>query len=110
MEAENGLTLWNTHKDDQVVIFARGELDFATSPRLVQTIWSLMEDAVDQYIINCREVTFIDSEMLKNVLTLRRQFERMGKVLGLSHCSPSIERILNLLGIRDQLVINGVSD
>lgn len=108
MEAINGLTLWKTQKGNQVIIFVRGELDFATSPHLVQMIWALVEDTVDQYVINCREVTFIDSEMLKNVLTLRRQFERMGKVLGLSQCSPTIIRILNLLGIKDQLVIGSV--
>jgi anti-anti-sigma factor len=110
METVKGLTLWNTHSDDRVVIFVRGELDFATSPALVQAIWESLEDAVDKYVINCQEVTFIDSEMLKNFLNLKRQFEHMGKVLVMSQCSPTIERILNLLGIKDQIVTSSAFD
>lgn len=106
MEAVRGLTLWSAREGDKVVIYVRGELDFATTPRLIQTIGNLVEESVDTYVIHCQEVTFIDSETLKHVLTLRRELARAGKVLGLCRCSPQVRRILDLLGLSDQLVMD----
>ncbi|MHB9035515.1 MAG: STAS domain-containing protein [Armatimonadota bacterium] len=110
MEAVRGLTLWNAHQDDQVVIYVRGELDFATTPRLIQTIRSLMDESVDTYVIHCQEVTFIDSETLKCVLTLKRDLAREGKALGFCMCSQQVKRILDLLGLTEQLVVNCAID
>lgn len=110
MEAIRGLTLWDVHEDDQVVIHVRGELDFATTPSLIQTIRSLNDEAVDKYIIDCEEVTFIDSETLKYVLGLRRDMAQCGRRLVFRRCSPQVMRILDLLGLSDQLVISDAAE
>ncbi|MEN6356067.1 MAG: STAS domain-containing protein [Armatimonadota bacterium] len=110
MDAIKGLTLWNAHEGDQVVIYAQGELDFATTPHLIQTIRNLKDEAIDKYIIDCEEVTFIDSETLKYVLGLRRDFAQCGRRLWFRKCSPQVRRILDLLGLSDQLVISDTPD
>jgi anti-anti-sigma factor len=110
MEAISGLTLWDVHEDDQVVIYVRGELDFASTPGLIQTIRNLKDEAVDKYVIDCEEVTFIDSETLKYVLGLRRDLARCGRRLVFRKCSPQVIRILDLLGLSDQLVASDNAD
>ncbi|MCE5324137.1 STAS domain-containing protein [bacterium] len=106
MEAINGLTLWDVHEDDQVVIYVRGELDFATTPHLIKTIRNIKDENVDKYVIDCEEVTFIDSETLKYVLGLRKDFAQCGRRLWFRKCSPQVKRILDLLGLSDQLIIS----
>ncbi|MCE5315639.1 MAG: STAS domain-containing protein [Armatimonadota bacterium] len=106
MEAVRGLTLWNAHEDGHVVIYARGEMDFATTSFLIQTIRDLMSESVQTCLIHCQEVTFIDSETLKHVLTIRRDLARRGKTLGLCRCSSQVQRILDILGLSEHLVVN----
>lgn len=99
MEATRGLTLSTKCEDNQVVIYANGELDFAATPALVATVMAASRVANMVCVLNCKEVTFIDSEAIKCILTLQRSLSIVGKKLLLYDCSREVARILALLGL-----------
>jgi len=103
MEAAQSVSLATSRCGDQVTIKVRGDLDFAAVGSLVGCIENAVDERVKLCVLDCEDVTFIDSETLKALLLLRCRFARVGRLLRLQNCSEQVIRLLTLLGIREQL-------
>lgn len=106
MDASCGLTLRTRREGSAVVICIRGELDFATTPRLASVIESSAFDEVKLCLIDCSEVTFIDSEALKTLIKAQNELLEAGVQLRISGCSKQVMRTLGLLGLEDKLLLH----
>lgn len=103
MDRELGVLLTVTRKGNEVVIAARGQLDFSNKPMLVETVKSAARQSVSCYALDLELVSFIDSESLKAILFLQDSFAKLGKTLRVGKCSTQVARTLCLLGIADIL-------
>ena len=109
MDAVQGIALSVAREGDETVIYARGQLDFATKSELTKTIEAARHDATAVCALDFEMVTFIDSETLKSLLFLHRALAQSGKVLYIRKCSAQVMRTITLLGL-DQSFGCGYSD
>ena len=99
MDAAGGMVLSVAREGDEMVIGARGQLDFATNTELARTVESVADDSCSICALDFELVTFIDSEALKTLLSLHRAFAERGKTLYIRKCSAQVGRTISLLGI-----------
>lgn len=80
-----------------------GELDVATVPLLEREVDAApVPEANGVIVIDLTELTFMDSSGLHLLLRLNERFPRQLRVI---NGSPSVERILDVSGVRDRLPI-----
>ena len=103
MDLGPSVLLTVTRDGEEVVIAARGQLDFATTPVLVDTVNSAASQPVIAYALNLELVSFIDSESVKAILDLQDSFAKLGKTLHVTRCSSQVARTFGLLGVADIL-------
>jgi anti-anti-sigma factor len=106
MDASCGLNLRIRHDGNAVVVLVRGELDFATSPELVNAIESNMRTDARLCLIDCSDVTFIDSEALKSLIRVQNQLVESGTDLRICGCSRQVMRTLQLLGLDERFLLH----
>lgn len=92
--------LWIAIQQDAVppVVAARGEVDAASSPRLLAGI----DEAValgSGVAVDLSEVTFIDSSGLRALTEALRRSEREGFGFRVSSMSESVRRVFDLTGM-----------
>src|SRR3954471_22069674 len=78
------------------LILLRGELDLAAAAVLRNRVEAAAGSGL---IIDLREVTFIDSSVLRELLDARRELERQGSRLVLSGVPASVRRLLDMTGM-----------
>ncbi|MCX8053823.1 MAG: STAS domain-containing protein [Armatimonadetes bacterium] len=103
METARHLTLAASRRGEQVFIQISGDVDLAGVGKMKSCIEDAVGENVKACIIDCREVTFIDTEALKALLLLKTWFARLGGSFRMENCSKQLVRVLTLLGIREQL-------
>ena len=107
MDAARGIALSAARECDEIVFRVRGQVDFATSGELAESVRSFATDSCAAYALDFELVTFIDSEAFKTLIALRRDLADRGKTLYISRCSSQVHRILSLLGIDRYFKWNG---
>ena len=103
MDPSPGVLLTVTREGKEVVVFARGQLDFATNQMLLETMNSAADLPAVAYALDLDMVSFIDSETVKALLCLQDSFAKLGKTLRVSKGSPQVARTFGLLGVADIL-------
>ena len=103
MDARNAFAVTTVRADNEVTIRASGDLEFSVTRELVRAIESAVDDSVTTVVLDCEQVTFIDSEILKVLIAARRKLHLQGKTFMLGKCSKPVMRVLTLLGIQPQL-------
>ena len=103
MEAVQGVALSVAREGDETVVYARGQLDFATESHLAKAVRSAGRAATAACALDFEKVTFIDSEALKSLLSLRHTLARSGKLLYIRKCSAQVMRTISLLGLDSSL-------
>jgi anti-sigma B factor antagonist len=82
-----------------VVHVVRGEVDLATASAFREELEALVERGADDIVLDCAEMTFIDSsglaELVRCLTTLRRQ----GRELHLIKLSEPCRRTLEITGL-----------
>jgi anti-anti-sigma factor len=81
-----------------LVVAARGELDMAAAPRVRAALERGVEAGVRAVVLDLREVTFIDSSILKEMLRARALLGPRGVELVLVALQPQPRRVLELTG------------
>ena len=99
MDAVQGVALSVAREGDETVVYARGQLDFATESQLAKAVRTAGRAATAACALDFEMVTFIDSEALKSLLLLRRTLARNGKLLYIRKCSAQVMRTITLLGL-----------
>lgn len=82
-------------RDGVSLLLLRGELDLAAAAMLRNRVEAAAGGGL---IIDLREVTFIDSSALRELLNARQELERHGSRLVLSGVPASVRRLLNMTG------------
>jgi anti-anti-sigma factor len=77
------------------LLLLRGELDLAAAAMLRARVEAA---AIRGLIIDLREVTFIDSSALRELLNARQELQRHGSRLVLSGVPASVRRLLDMTG------------
>ena len=103
MDALKGLTISTARSSDEIVVTARGEIDFANLGILVGGIESEIDDSITSCVIDLERVTYIDSETVKALLALRHRYAGLRKEIRLRRCSRPVVRLLSLLGVQHQV-------
>ena len=103
MNALQALALSGSREGGKVVIKVCGELDFATAPSMIEAARRAVNKSAAECIIDCEEVTFIDSETFKMLLAFQKELSLTGKSLYLRNCSRQMTRPLILLGLETTL-------
>ncbi len=105
MDAAPGLALSMVRSEDSVVVSAIGELDFGGVTGMVHGLASVVDEGgVTACRLDCREVTFVDSEAVKALLQLKRRLAHVGVDFALCNCSKAVLRLITLLGVRHYLL------
>lgn len=104
MDITQRISLSTAREGDQVVVRACGELDFIAAPELKGTVEAAIDDAAVGCVLDCEEVTFIDSESLKCFLALRRWMSEQGKGFYLRNCSRQVARALAMIGLESMFI------
>lgn len=105
MEAISGMLTTAALSDGVLVIKLCGDLDFSVTPQLIAAIEAAVDESVSACMLDCNDVTFIDSETLKAFLVLQRRLRESSQSLQLSNCSRPVARILEILGLGDVLCV-----
>jgi anti-anti-sigma factor len=103
MDAMQGIELFTVRENDEIVIRVNGELDLATTPKLIQAIESACDSVVSACMLDFSQVTFIDSETIKLILRAQRYAVGKNVILHISKCSTQVTKIIKLLGLEAKL-------
>lgn len=102
MGAVQGIVLSVARSGEEVVIAARGQLDFATKTELTETITAACGDAVKSCVLDFDLVSFIDSESLKSLIEVQETLSERGQSLSIARCSSQVDRTLTLIGLHER--------
>lgn len=87
---------------DAIVLTVSGELDMASSPRLVEALGQL-HPSPRPLVVDLAGLEFIDVTGLRVLLQAREQTERKGARLTVVNASPGARRLLTLTGTTELL-------
>jgi anti-anti-sigma factor len=83
-------------------VTAVGELDLATVDGLQQVLLEI-DDGAETIVLDLSGLSFIDSTGLRLVLELNERYGGEADRLRVIAGSPAVERLLDIVGLRDQL-------
>ena len=95
------------HRDRVAVVIAQGELDVASSPRLLDAVAELggaggRDGAV---VLDMAGVGFMDSSGLRALLDCERSCRDSGRRFALARPTDSVRRVLELVDLLDTLTV-----
>jgi anti-sigma B factor antagonist len=85
-------------RDDVTLLIFRGELDLAAAASMRSRVDALAGSAL---VIDLRDVTFLDSSALRELLNARESVVRRGGRIVLSGVPVSVQRLLDMTGTSD---------
>jgi anti-anti-sigma factor len=88
---------------DGVILWLSGELDLASAPQLKEAIHRVELNGRERLLLDLSELAFMDSTGLAVVVAARERADVSGSRLVLRRPMPQVERLLTLVGLRDQL-------
>ncbi len=83
-------------------VTAVGELDLATVETLQRVLLEI-DDGAETIVLDLSGLSFIDSTGLRLVLDLNERYGGEADRLRVIAGSPAVERLLDIVGLRDQL-------
>jgi anti-sigma B factor antagonist len=86
--------------------FLRGEIDIATAPQLRADLDDAVAPDGADLLVDCSELTFIDSSGLSVLLTVLRELEASGHGLRIAHVRDAIARVIQVAGLTDTFRVN----
>jgi anti-anti-sigma factor len=91
--------------DGEAVVAVRGELDMLTAPLLEEALADL--DATLAVVIDCRELTFVDSTGLRAFIRGSTRFATHGGTLSLRNAGSQVRRLLAITQLEGLLERDG---
>jgi anti-sigma B factor antagonist len=93
------------NKGDAVIIRVSGELDLASSPTLEQELERVASSGVSLVVVDLRELEFMDSTGLSVLVRAHQRAAESSQRFGLVNGSQQVQRLLDLTGVADRLVL-----
>ena len=84
-------------------IFVHGELDVATAPELRADLQLAISDHVSHVLIDCSDLTFIDSSGIRVLVEAHQALELQGRHMLIMNVGPGPGRVFEVLGLTDLL-------
>jgi anti-sigma B factor antagonist len=81
-----------------------GEVDMATAPRLRAALDELIESGCETVVLDCRELSFLDSSGI-GVLVAARTRMGDGGVLVIDSPPPNVRKVLEITGVTGHLTV-----
>jgi len=85
------------------IVEVDGEVDILTAPRLAAAVKD--DDAFDALVLDVAKMPFISSSGLRVIVSLHRRLARRGGGVAVVAVQPFVERILEMVGLIDALVV-----
>lgn len=89
-----------------IVLALSGELDLASTPALEKLLHELQPEDGRRVLLDLGRLSFMDSTGLRSVVKAKQDADAQGRVLALSRPTPQVQRLLELVGLLDRLVVN----
>ena len=87
----------------QVTIRVRGELDLSTLPGFAEAVVEAEASGADRVLIDLRELAFIDSSGVGELLRATDRGRRNGHALVFLRTDGAVEQTLRVMGVADLL-------
>jgi len=81
----------------------RGEVDLATARALLRELQRAIESSRANVVVDCTDVTFIDSTGMYVLLHARRALERQGRKMQIVNAGDKQQRAFEVIGQSDVL-------
>jgi anti-anti-sigma factor len=94
-----------TWEDSNPVVCVRGELDYGTAPMLREALIQAINEYPEHVSVDLSDVTFLDSEGVKVILQAYRTIRNSGGDFTVLGCSQFVERVFDILGLRNYLTV-----
>lgn len=91
--------------DGAAVVAPAGEVDLETVHGLRDVLFDAAR-TVPRVVLDLREVTFMDSSGLRLLVELQQQSQRDGYALAVVRGPASLDRLLDVTGLRDRLEVH----
>ncbi len=88
-----------TIKDDNILMDLRGELDIANVDNFKNNCLEIAEEHKKGFVIDCNELTFIDSTALGAFVTLNKKLTSFNKKLVLKNLKPNLKRLFTITNL-----------
>ena len=86
-------------QDTIASIILSGNVDYSMQEELRQaTKQALAGEGVKEIHVNCAELTFLDSSVIRALLTLQKEAQTAGKLLVLLHCNDTTREVFEIGG------------
>ncbi len=105
MSAQEDFRVDVRNEERAIVFVVAGELDLATSPTLEQELNRPRDGDIDLVIVDLRDLRFMDSTGLHALVKAHKRARDAGRRFALVHGGGQVERLLNLTGVGDLLVV-----
>jgi anti-sigma B factor antagonist len=92
------------HLDGTVVVCPIGELDLATAPALERALDKVSTEPF-AVVLDLSGLTFVDCAGLVPIRAALREASLLGRQVRLSGARPSVERVLDLTGLREHVAL-----
>jgi len=100
----------DTRRDEmRTVVSARGEIDLTNSAKFWDVLRPLLVPEA-LVAIDCSEISFIDSQGISVLIQAQRRADAVGAELGLAAPSPTVLRVLDLVGITEMFALTPPAD
>jgi anti-anti-sigma factor len=86
--------------------FLRGEIDVATAPRLQCELEECVRHGDGALILDCSQLTFIDSSGIAAIVKTQRVLADDGRELRVVNADLMTTRVFDVLGLSDALHVN----
>ena len=87
------------------LIAVAGELDLATGPQLEAELHDISPRETELVVVDLRNLEFMDSTGLSIIVRAHQRLTGEGCELGLVRGSPQVQRLLDLTGVADRIVL-----
>lgn len=88
----------------ETVVRVVGEIDLATAPLLQQSLWSLLDEGIQELVVDLAGVSFMDSTGLGTLARTHIRAEEKGGRMVLQSTPPTVRKVLGFSGL-DQVLI-----
>jgi|tagenome__1003787_1003787.scaffolds.fasta_scaffold20744699_2 anti-sigma B factor antagonist len=91
--------------DGQAVVRVEGEIDLATAPSLQEALLDAIGNHASCVVADLAAVTFMDSTGIHIILNVNNAAMKQGTEFILRAPQPNVLRVINLVGLGDQLKV-----
>ncbi|MBC8285511.1 MAG: STAS domain-containing protein [Nitrospinae bacterium] len=92
-------------KDNAFVVSIQGRIDMDTSSEFNTTLESYLEANFTPFILNCKDLEYINSSGLSSLINLSQMLERFQLKLLLCELQPAVKEVIEIAGMNDHFNI-----